>query len=56
MATIRALVIDDERNGRENLMGILGKYCPEVEVIGEASSLIEAINQIEKTEPSLIFF
>ena len=31
---IKALIVDDEENNRENLHALLGQYCKEVEVIG----------------------
>ncbi|HRW74592.1 MAG: LytTR family DNA-binding domain-containing protein [Saprospiraceae bacterium] len=36
---IRAVIVDDEQYGRENLRNLLGRYCPEVEVVGEADSV-----------------
>lgn len=55
MNEIKAIVVDDEKNGRENLIGALNKYCPEVRIIGEASSALDAINEIENTLPQLVF-
>lgn len=52
---IKALLVDDEENGRENLRGTLNTYCPEVEVIAEANSALSAIEQIQKFKPDLVF-
>ena len=52
---IKAVIVDDEKNGRENLAGILEKYCPEVTLIGEAASVESAISLIKSQSPDLIF-
>lgn len=36
--TIRALLIEDEPEGLENLKNLLAKYCPEVEVVATGGS------------------
>ncbi len=55
MQQIKALVVDDEINGRENIHSVLEKYCPEVQVVAEASSVLEAIQEIERSHPDLVF-
>jgi two-component system LytT family response regulator len=54
---IRAVIVDDETYGRENLKTLLGKYCPEVEVIAEAASVEEglAVLQDPATKPDVAF-
>jgi two-component system LytT family response regulator len=52
---IRAIIVDDEKNGRENLKGALQSYCPEIEITGEADSALAAIELIEKVKPTLVF-
>ena len=49
-----AIVIDDERLARNELKKLLAEY-PEVEVIGEAANVDEAIKLIEELMPDLIF-
>ena len=39
---LRALVIDDEEYARKNLIMMLDDFCPEIEVIGEASGKDQA--------------
>lgn len=55
MKKITAIVIDDEKNGRENLYNSLLKYCPEVEVVAEADSVLSGIETIQKYTPELVF-
>jgi len=52
---IRALIVDDEAANRENLAGLLHRYCPQVQLIGEASTNEEALNQINTLNPDLVF-
>ncbi|MBL4861430.1 MAG: response regulator transcription factor [Crocinitomicaceae bacterium] len=52
---LRALVVDDEEFARKNLTLLLEEYCPEVEVIGEASRKDQAKAIIESSHPDVIF-
>jgi len=51
---MRALVIDDERLARKELIKLLNEH-PEIEVIGEAANADEAMDLIEKLNPDLLF-
>lgn len=35
-ASLRAVLVDDERLARENLELLLKEFCPEVQVVGKA--------------------
>ena len=50
-----ALIIEDEANSREILRNYLTRYCPEVELNGEASNIEEGLELIHKTKPDLVF-
>ena len=52
---LRALVVDDEEFARKNLTMLLEEYCPEVEVIGEASRKDQAKAIIESSSPDVVF-
>lgn len=52
---LKCVIIDDESNGRENLSGILKKYCPEIQVVAQASSVLSGIEAIQQYQPELIF-
>ena len=52
---IQAVLVDDENNSLEALGILLEKYCPEVEVIGTAQSVEEAIEKIDDLQPELVF-
>ncbi len=55
MEKIKSIIVDDENNGRENLRGVLHKYCPEVGVVAEAFSVMSGIDTIQEYMPDLIF-
>ena len=38
---IRAIIIDDERHNRENLLQMLAGHCPDVEVIAVCKTTVE---------------
>jgi two-component system, LytTR family, response regulator len=52
---MRALIIDDEEFARKNLQFMIEEYCPEIEVIGEASGKEQAKALIEASKPDVIF-
>lgn len=52
---LKAILVDDEANSREILRNYLSKYCLNVSLVGEASSIKEARELIEKNEPDLVF-
>jgi len=55
MNRLKSLIIDDENAARETLRNYIDKYCPNVEIIGEAWDVPSAISLIETTKPDLIF-
>ncbi|MBK9013025.1 MAG: response regulator transcription factor [Saprospiraceae bacterium] len=55
MTTISALIIDDELDSRSTLRSYVGKYCPQVSLVGECANIIEARSAIIKHKPQLIF-
>lgn len=54
---IKSVIIEDEPKGLNNLKTLLGKYCDNVEVIGEAGSIEEAQELFDDPEfkPDLAF-
>jgi len=52
---IQAVLVDDEDNSLEELSILLEKYCPEVEVIGTAQSVEDAVSTINDLQPELVF-
>jgi two-component system LytT family response regulator len=52
---IKAVIVDDELIAREVLENYLKKYCPVVEVIGQAQHIKEAVPMIQLLQPQLVF-
>ena len=55
MQKFQALIIDDEEDSRSNTRSMLQNYCPEIEVIGEASSGMEGKLKIQELKPHVVF-
>lgn len=52
---LNAIVVEDEETSREILKNYLQKYCPKVNLVGEASNVDEAYHLIQNTSLDLVF-
>ncbi len=52
---LNAIIVEDEANSREILSNYLAKYCSDVNLVGEATSIQEALKLIEKHPLDLVF-
>ncbi len=52
---IKAIIIDDERNSRDIIALMLGKYCPEITIADMASDCADGIEKIKAHRPELVF-
>lgn len=52
---ITAVIVEDEAVAREVLRSYLTKYCPQVQIIGEAENSKEAIPLLHELQPKLVF-
>jgi len=52
---LKAIIVDDEETSREILQNYLKKYCPDLEVCGEASNVDEALILIRNNDLDLVF-
>jgi two-component system LytT family response regulator len=55
LAPIKALLVDDEAPVRAALHELLSIHFPSVQVVGEAGGIPEAVRQIHKLNPDLVF-
>lgn len=55
MKKIRSVIVEDELAAREVLKNYLSKYCPQVEVIGEAQNIKDAVPMLHELQPELVF-
>jgi two-component system LytT family response regulator len=52
---LKAIIIDDEENGRISLRRKLETYCPDVEVIAEAGGAEQGIELIDQHNADIVF-
>lgn len=52
---IKSVIVEDEIAARNTLKSYLSKYCPQIEVVGEAQNSKEAVTVLHEVEPQLIF-
>jgi len=53
---LKALLVDDELNGLENLAFLLAHDCHGIEVVGKASNAADARIFLEHHQPDVIFW
>lgn len=52
---MNAVIIEDELQARSALKQELSRHCPDINIIGEAGNVQDAVDLIVKSEPQLIF-
>lgn len=52
---IKSIIVEDELAAREALKNYLSKYCPQIEIIGEAQNIKEAVPMLHQMLPQLVF-
>jgi len=52
---MRAVIIDDTSDFREALKQDLKDFCPDVELVGEASGVVEGVKVLKSAKPDLLF-
>jgi len=55
MSLIRTILVEDEPRSRNLLRGMIREFCPELQLIDEASDVESAIASILKNKPDLLF-
>lgn len=50
-----AVIIDDEKPGRDHLSALLRRVCPEVEIVGTAENVTTGVGIIRETNPDIVF-
>ena len=51
---IKTIIVDDEQDARQSIRYVIEHYCPNMQVLDEASSADEAITKIKKHKPDLL--
>jgi len=52
---IKSVVIDDDMHSRNTIIHDIKTYCKEVEVVGEANSVVTAVKLINEKKPDILF-
>lgn len=52
---MKTLIVDDEKNARLALRGIIEENFPAIEIIGECNDIPSAVKTIHKHKPKLVF-
>ncbi|MBD0833030.1 LytR/AlgR family response regulator transcription factor [Aestuariibaculum sediminum] len=52
---LNAVIVEDEQTSRDILKNYLGKYCPNVSILGEAENVEEALVLIRNNDLDLVF-
>ncbi len=52
---IKAIIIDDEAKARRILQNFLEEYCHQIQIIGVAEDVIQAVKLIQKEKPDVVF-
>ena len=52
---IRTVIVDDDRASLLTVESLLQKYFPNIEIVGKALDVAGAVDQINKTNPNLVF-
>jgi two-component system LytT family response regulator len=52
---LTAIIVEDEQTSRDILKNYIAKYCPQVEVLNEATNVEEASVLLQNTEVDLVF-
>ena len=52
---LKAIIVEDEAASRETLANYLTKYCPDVALVAEASSVKEGLVAIKQHKPDIVF-
>jgi two-component system, LytTR family, response regulator len=52
---LKAIIVDDEKGSRDALLGMLNRYCKNVEVIDQADGYASGLDVISKNKPDVVF-
>jgi len=55
MNTLKAILVDDEEGARDVLANLLLRFCPEVELVAKCTNVLEAVDEIKRLDPDVVF-
>ena len=54
-SSYKAILVDDEASARNILSNLLARFFPEIEIIAKCQDVEEAVLEINRTQPDLVF-
>ncbi|WP_299884042.1 LytTR family DNA-binding domain-containing protein [uncultured Lacinutrix sp.] len=55
MTKVNAIIVDDEVNNVDLLVHFLTQYCPDINIIGKATTKSEGVSLVNELKPELLF-
>lgn len=55
MAKLKAILVDDEESARNVLFNLLKRSCPNLEIVASCENVPEAVKEIKRHQPDLLF-
>lgn len=55
MGKLKAILVDDEESARDVLQNLLERFCPDIELLAKCENIPEAVEEIKKHQPDLVF-
>lgn len=55
MENLTCILVDDEKSARDVLTNLLQKKFPEIKIIAQCKNVLEAVDQIKKLKPNVVF-
>ena len=55
MKTRKIMIVEDGRDAQENMAALIELFCPNVEIVGYADSIRDAVSHIHQHHPDIIF-
>lgn len=52
---MNCIIVDDDKSCIDTLEAILKKYCPQLQIVGSATNISDAVQLINSTSPQLVF-
>jgi two-component system LytT family response regulator len=52
---IKAILIDDDKNLRDGMKGLLERFAPAIKIVGEADSVATGIQVMDALQPQVVF-
>lgn len=55
MEQLKAIIVDDEESARDVLESLLTRFCPEVVVTAKCANIPEAVEEVVRMKPDVVF-